>query len=853
MSKPISILEVIKKGGFEASIITTFNINFPFYEEVVLRKLYSAGCRYNVVLMDGNQCSLAWSSESSRPRLSGISYTTLPIKVNGAFHPKVCILIGAKKASILVGSHNLTLSGFGYNREITNWVEITGAKDKEGVAILSQAWQAVKKWIELSRNQVPDSLLESAYAIGNFIAPLISVDSELKDTIFLSQIPGEQSLLRQLANSVPENIKRIATLGPFFDADFLFLKELSRLWPDAEVVVGIDSDSVHMVGDPRLLNVRFVDVKDLFKPEADKYLHAKILYLESTEGGHYYLSGSANPSSPAWLDFPNAFNVEAMLLRQGEAARDIAEKTQMAELCDLTAVENETFEKIIQRIKANPQESFDSSTPLIVGVADDVSGVLSFSIANTAINFDVIELCGYDEFNILSSVLFTAEGLAEVVVNLGSNLHRASLCRLIFNDALVGRIMIHHKDAILASSKSSKQTQIRTALLQLGSSEADISIVIASVEKVIFSDDVHREVTRSIQERNSDNSDSQFKLPETLAVSVVDLPKNKKKQSILKSGDLAYLLDILIRKLGEGLDVNPISTDPKQRTEEEQIGADDDTTEEDESKQATTTLTDQQIAVAVASRARELIKKMLARLEQALIEKDFQVTAVFQLIAVIGLIRELRHLDSRPRWKMTGKPLVSVTDREKLFNQSLKYLLGKSQLLYKVESPHDSPTDEGFRLKILLLWLSWDLGYEISNQVTRLWEKADRDSQLQKNAFFAELLPPLIKDEETKSELNKSIFHTMKQTPKAKISADNWIDKHWKFAQEWMNLGKSENSIKIGDFCVVPNLIERPRVVLEIPNGNVSIWDFDRIRQFEPSRVKLWGPPTDVHDEHPFT
>ncbi len=81
MPDGVSIFEVIKRGGYEASLITTFNATLPFYEEVVLRKLASAGCRHNVVLMDRRQCALAWDSEASRPRLAGYRYTLLPVGV----------------------------------------------------------------------------------------------------------------------------------------------------------------------------------------------------------------------------------------------------------------------------------------------------------------------------------------------------------------------------------------------------------------------------------------------------------------------------------------------------------------------------------------------------------------------------------------------------------------------------------------------------------------------------------------------------------------------------------------------------------------------------------------------------
>ena len=75
MVEGISLLDVIREGGYEASLITTFNANLPFYEEVVLRRLVAAGCQQNVVLMDQKQCAASWQSEASRPRLAGAAYS----------------------------------------------------------------------------------------------------------------------------------------------------------------------------------------------------------------------------------------------------------------------------------------------------------------------------------------------------------------------------------------------------------------------------------------------------------------------------------------------------------------------------------------------------------------------------------------------------------------------------------------------------------------------------------------------------------------------------------------------------------------------------------------------------------
>lgn len=72
MSEAVSLLEVIKRGGYEASLITTFNATLPFYEEVLLRKLVGAGCRHNVVLMDRQQCAVAWGADTGQGELGDV-------------------------------------------------------------------------------------------------------------------------------------------------------------------------------------------------------------------------------------------------------------------------------------------------------------------------------------------------------------------------------------------------------------------------------------------------------------------------------------------------------------------------------------------------------------------------------------------------------------------------------------------------------------------------------------------------------------------------------------------------------------------------------------------------------------
>jgi len=79
-----------------ASIITTYSINLPFYEDVILRHLQAAGSRLNVVLVD--------AGELAKSFLDG-----------GAFHPKIIALFSDAGMRIAVGSHNLTEAGCGRN------------------------------------------------------------------------------------------------------------------------------------------------------------------------------------------------------------------------------------------------------------------------------------------------------------------------------------------------------------------------------------------------------------------------------------------------------------------------------------------------------------------------------------------------------------------------------------------------------------------------------------------------------------------------------------------------------------------------------------------------------------------
>jgi len=856
VSEPISILDVIKRGGFEASLITTFNATLPFYEEVVLRKLVGAGCRHNVVLMDRSQCAISWASEATRPRLAGHAYTLLPIGAPGAFHPKLCILVGPKKASILIGSHNLSLSGFGYNREVTNWIEVGGAKDAEGTALLAEAWRMASQWIEMERGKSGDALLEAALGLSNFVSPLITNAGASKFAYALAQAPGGIPLIDQLAERITPNITRIGVIGAFFDKELAFIDEIAKRWPSAELVIGIDPDSVQLSAIPTARVARYVDASQLW-PEDHGYLHAKALYfVADDENDSAFISGSANPSRPAWMGTPSSCNVEAVLLRIGPDAKESAEATGLDGIFKLAELDAAILDSISSRSAREIAASEVIPVPLWTGTADSNSGEIRISVRSHKVAIDRAVFLGPDMQSLDEAKSPELVGGA-FAFKPDSDVARIRSCGFYSQDVLVARAMIHHPSVISANSQSSRQYQIRSALTSLGASDGDISKVIASVERVIFADDTVKGIDVALREHKQKNPGAApAPGPESLAISVADLPKERRKLRLLKSGDLAYLLDVLLRRLSEGLDGPPLQTDTSGRTEEGQKGTEGvEPTDPPEPPLPATTLSDPEIAKAVAYKVRTLTRRMVEQLKLATTDDERNTSAVLQLIAVLALLRELRHLDQTSRWKRTGQLLVEERDRRFLLDESLKYLLGSSsRLLEKIDHSVAGDTDEGVQLRVLLLWLAWDLGEELTEHLSKIWELEKTESRLRANAVFLKLIPPIVSDDGARSDLEQSISRTVRQVPEAVGRAKLWLDRHWQFGAAWSRGFEMGSDLRVGAFCYVPGVIPEPRVVLGIADGIVQVQEFDCIRKFMADRVVAISPRTSMPlDNHKLT
>ncbi len=151
-----SLLDALSETGFQASVISTYCCYFPFYEEVVLRRLLDRGCTNNILLVDAGLCAQAFASEDTRPRRAGRDYTLVPVQLRGAFHPKLIVALGKSKGALFVGSHNATLAGFGLNDEITNEFRTSGAGARQGAAPIRSALDYLRTFAPTGLRELGD-------------------------------------------------------------------------------------------------------------------------------------------------------------------------------------------------------------------------------------------------------------------------------------------------------------------------------------------------------------------------------------------------------------------------------------------------------------------------------------------------------------------------------------------------------------------------------------------------------------------------------------------------------------------------------------------------------------------------
>ena len=759
MLPKISLLEELRKGGYEASLITTFNAYLPFYEEVVLRRLVNAGVRHNVLLMDARQ--YAASVANHPPRFAGRRYTLPPIVVPGAFHPKLIILCGKNKGLVVVGSHNMTLAGFGFNRELTNVVRVHGSNDSEGASLAFAAWSEVETWLDRFAAGAPQQVTDMVRRVRDFAPWLKSTTSMPSETHLVAGRPGAASLWAQFSNLIEGNTTDVAISGAFFDQKLAFLQRVSEDLKPTRLVVGVDPSTVQIPSDARdLSGVSLVRASGLgFEDSEDgcsaRYLHAKAIFVRQPNDDAIFACGSANPSRPAWLAEDRDGNVELMLVRRGKSAYEAATALGFDQILDCPPLEEAEWQEISKnQAREHVGEGSRHHTGLAIVEGDAV-----------IIEQQVVEGLDAPEYVLMaaggreiSRTKTTETDAQTVTVRFPINeLAQANSLLCFVAGELVRNLLLHHVHAIEEQARTGVQRRFKDALISLNTETPNIGLLIECIEKIIFSHDSDgsADVPREANARDKGQA-TEGRDMGSLAIDVDDIVKRKRKHRLSHSSDFAYLLDALIYHL-RIQEIDSIGEmDSYGRSEEEQIGADDD--EETES-QRISPLDQNELLDFCHSKVRKLVNRMLSQIKAYRDGKQELEQLLIRLLGVLAVLRELRCCDGRVAWVAKGKTTVPKEDRLRLLEGIMLNLFEGEASLVNMESLGDQfqHSDDVARVMGLLVWLAWDCELSLDLKKPFMEEPAQLAERLRRNAIILALAQMMSNDEVVIDEARKSI------------------------------------------------------------------------------------------------
>lgn len=803
-----SLLDHVAETGFCASVITTYSCYFPFYEEVVLRRLMAAGCTHNVLMVDATRCAEAFAIEDLRPRRAGRDYTLIPVKVGGAFHPKLFLRFGKAKGSLLVGSHNMTLSGFGLNDEVTNIFRLDGAALRAGGAPFRQALDYLAGFVPANLPDVVEAFEGVKLGVPWLDGPL---GTGPQDRQLLTETSAGPDLWSKVAPLIPMDVTTAFIGGPFFDPALALVRRLQREVRPKRLVIGIDPESVEIdpVEAAKLEGVEWVNIASVpaipqRREGASRYLHAKVFWFASKQE-ELLVTGSSNPSVAAFFAAPGARNAEAVVADRRKGA---AELLGMEALLGAPAVTATDWNAVTARRKAAPSAIAEESRHICIATPTPTG-----FLAQEPLRVGLVLRGAGDMDAPLGDAVVREAGVVDApdAVRDGA--------RYLEERSTDGHtlVVVHRTEDIAKNLGGDTRKALRQALGALEEDPTQLEALLKLTEKVIFdSDDVVR--TTPLRSTTGPGADEEAgQAPASLALSAAGRKSSARRTRSLASGDIFVLLDALMRRLGEGLTSASAHRPP---SEEESIGADD----EAGGELARKPLDFEVLARACRGKVRRLITRMEGQFELAM-EPERARRGIVQLAAVLGVIRTLRFIEQRPEWRRIHPGLVDP-DHEWILLQSatLAVAWGPTALAPRAVAEADGqPFAELSFVVGLLAWLAWDVRTDIRIASLRQGRQGIEDDQWHAVQLLAALAPWLLEDDAASEVLSDSVT----RTPRLGIDGERWLAVHLgalgsfvDVASSLEKLGQRRPHVEPGDLVVLgPTETVRLRIVLDVRHG----------------------------------
>lgn len=104
-------------------IILTYNIDLMFVQSMLLPRLKKIGHPNLLIFADINRATETFQTQHQWVQGIGTRYRLVPVPMikHGSFHPKAILLTSEERATLLVGSGNLSFAGWRENGE--TWIK----------------------------------------------------------------------------------------------------------------------------------------------------------------------------------------------------------------------------------------------------------------------------------------------------------------------------------------------------------------------------------------------------------------------------------------------------------------------------------------------------------------------------------------------------------------------------------------------------------------------------------------------------------------------------------------------------------------------------------------------------------
>ncbi len=223
----IDVLDELADPDLEAhtSIVLAYNVDLLFYDKLVRRRLASSGAMSQLVFCDATPYAAGLDGVDPGSRI-GRAYSVTPVRMSGAFHPKAYMLLGRRKARLIVGSGNSSIGGLVRNAEAFGRFDFDEAKGLPAHPAFSAILDLAKR---LATRAVP--AVTSQLARAEAWSPWIRTVGPLPDARVV-HVGGEggAGLMSVLRNAVSGgHLKRVVAVSASFDRKLDAVRELAQL------------------------------------------------------------------------------------------------------------------------------------------------------------------------------------------------------------------------------------------------------------------------------------------------------------------------------------------------------------------------------------------------------------------------------------------------------------------------------------------------------------------------------------------------------------------------------------------------------------------------------------------------